>query len=282
MRYRADAPAASGYVGGMSEPLAAPSAPAFANRLIERLPPRQRASLLASCEAVELALGQVIAEPGGRMGYIYFPTGSAICLLAPMENGHVVEVLLVGNEGFYGVPVALGAVRSGLHAVVHGAGSAWRMEARAFRRHLDAAPFAALAASVDLYIHVLMAQLERASGCNRFHSVEKRVARWLLMTRDRTEGRTYPMTHERLAYTLGVRRVGITQAAGALQKRRLISYARGRVTVLDPAGLEAAACTCYRADLVLYEDALGALTRPRDRTRARRKSTPPPERNAAA
>lgn len=234
-----------------------PAAP-LANRLLARLPPRQRASLLAACEPVDLALGQVIAEPGARIGDIYFPTGSAICLLAPMEAGHVVEVLLIGSEGFYGVPVALGVAHGGLHAVVHGAGAAWRMDARVFRRHLTAVPPAALAESVDLYVHVLMAQLQRASGCNRFHSVEKRVARWLLMTGDRAAGATFPMTHERLAYTLGVRRVGVTQAAGLLQKRRLIAYARGKVTILDAPGLEAASCSCYRADLELYDGALGA------------------------
>lgn len=229
-----------------------------ANRLLERLPPRQRAALLAACEPVELVLGQAIAEPGARMGDVYFPTGGAICLLAPMEAGHVVEVLLIGSEGFYGVPVALGASHGDLHAVVHGAGAAWRMDARAFRRHLAAAPPAALVETVNLYVHVLMAQLQRASGCNRFHSVEKRVARWLLMTGDRAAGDTFPMTHERLAYTLGVRRVGVTQAAGMLQKRHLIAYARGKVTILDVAGLEAAACSCYRADLELYDGALGS------------------------
>ena len=246
----------------MSPSIAPLSSALLANRLLERLPPRQRASLLASCEPVELSLGQVIAEPGARIPDIYFPTGSAICLLAPMEAGHVVEVLLVGSEGFYGVPVALGASRSGLHAVVHGAGSAWRMDARAFRRHLASARPAALVESVNLYVHVLMAQLERAAGCNRFHSVEKRVARWLLMTGDRAEGAMFPMTHERLAYTLGVRRVGVTQAAGALQRRRLISYARGKVTILDAEGLEQASCSCYRADLELYDQALGPRLNP--------------------
>ena len=228
----------------------------FANRLLERLPARQRAAMLASCEPVELAQGQVIAEPGNAIADIYFPTGSAICLLAPMEGGQVVEVVLVGNEGFYGVPVALGVGHSGLRAVVQGAGSAWRMDAGAFRRHLADVPRASLFENVNLYIHVLMAQLGRSAGCNRFHSVEERVARWLLMIGDRTEAATFPMTQERLAYTLGVRRVGVTQAAGALQKRRLIAYARGMVTILDSGGLEGAACSCYRADLRLYEKSL--------------------------
>jgi CRP-like cAMP-binding protein len=229
------------------------------NLLLERLRPRHRAAVLASCDEVELAPGQVIAEPGDAIAHIYFPTDSAICLLAPMEDGHVVEVLLVGREGFYGVPVALGFAHSDVRAVVQGPGRAWRMGAAAFRTHLGgAASRAPLADGVNLYIQVLMGQLAQAVGCNRFHRVEQRVARWLLMTSDRTAAASFALTHELLARTLGVRRVGVTEAAGALQRKRLITYKRGMVAILDARGLERAACSCYRADLQLYDRALPA------------------------
>jgi CRP-like cAMP-binding protein len=237
--------------------------PARPNLLLDRLGSRQRASVLGGCEEVDLAAGQVLAEPGDTIADVYFPSDSAICLLAPMDDGHAVEVLLVGREGFYGVPLALGAPRSDVRAVVHGPGKAWRMQAAVFSGRLEAAPRAALARGVMLYVQVLMGQLAQAVGCNRFHRVEERVARWLLMTSDRTAASSFVLTHELLATTLGVRRVSVTEAAGALQRRNLISYKRGIVTILDARGLERAACSCYRADIDLYEGSLGKVTAPR-------------------
>jgi CRP-like cAMP-binding protein len=228
------------------------------NLLLDRLRPRHRALVLGACDEVELVPGQVIAEPGDAIADIYFPTDSAICLLTPMEDGHVVEVLLVGREGFYGVPVALGVPHSDVRAVVQGPGKALRMSSSAFRTRLGAQADVHLADGVSLYIQVLMGQLAQAVGCNRFHRVEQRVARWLLMTSDRTAASSFALTHELLARTLGVRRVGVTEAAGALQRKRLIAYKRGMVTILDARGLERAACSCYRADLQLYDRALAA------------------------
>jgi len=225
------------------------------NRLLDRLPARERAHLIAKCEAVELALGENLAEPGGPIRDVYFPIASFISLLKPMDGQHILEVAIAGNEGFYGMPVALGVDVSPVLALVQGGGSALRMSAVAFRRELASSP--AIRDCIDRYTHVVMAQLIRTSGCNRFHVVEKRVARWLLMTADRAHSSSFHITHEFLARMLGVRRVGITEAAGALQGRSLIGYTRGELTILDRKGLQLASCSCYRADLATYAAALG-------------------------
>lgn len=224
------------------------------NRLLDRLSAKSRAHLLAGCEEVELSFPDVIAEPGDAIRHVYFPTDSFISLVRPMDGKDNLEVALAGNEGVYGVGVALGVTTSPVHALVQGSGPAWRIGAGAFRRELVRTP--ALAACVDRYIFVLMSQLIQTAGCNRFHVVEQRVARWLLMTSDRAHGPTFRITHEFLAYMLGVRRVGITEAASALQRRKLISYARGVMTIVDRPGLERAACSCYRSDVAIYDSVL--------------------------
>jgi hypothetical protein len=223
----------------------------FSNRLLDRLATNERARVLASCEKVELTFPDILAEPGDAMAHVYFPTGSFISLVTPMDRKNNLEVALAGNEGIYGVPIALGVLVSPVHALVQGSGPAWRMPAAAFRRELIRAP--SLRDCIDRYIHVLMTQLIQTAGCNRFHVVEQRVARWLLMTADRTHSETFRITHEFLAYMLGVRRVGITEAASSLQRRELIGYRRGVVTILDRKGLERAACSCYRSDLATYK-----------------------------
>ena len=224
------------------------------NRLLESLSRKDRAHLLDRCEQVELTFPDVLAEPGDGMLHVYFPTDSFISLVTSVGTDNL-EVALAGNEGLYGVPVALGVATSPVHALVQGSGAAWRMDAAAFRGEL--AHSAGLRTCINRYIYVLMSQLINTAGCNRFHVVEQRVARWLLMTADRAHKPTFRITHEFLAYMLGVRRVGITEAASALQRRGLIGYTRGVVTVLDRAGLERAACSCYRADIATYKSILG-------------------------
>jgi len=206
--------------------------------------------MLDAGELVELSFPDVIAEPGTALGHVYFPLASFISLVAPMGGKSQLEVALAGNEGLYGIDVAMGVDISTVHALVQGSGSAIRIDAASFRRELARIP--ALRDCVDRYTYVMMSQLIRAAGCNRFHVVEQRLARWLLMTADRSHSASFRITHEFLAYMLGVRRVGITCAASALQQRGLISYARGAVTVLDRKGLEKASCACYRADLSNY------------------------------
>ncbi len=159
--------------------------------------------------------------------------------------------VLAGNEGLWGAVVALGVEISPVRALVQGGGSAWKTSASAFRSEIGRVP--ALRESVDRYIYVQMSQLVQTAGCNRFHFVEQRVARWLLMTGDRAHSATFRITHEFLAYMLGVRRVGVTEAANALQGRKLIEYTRGDLTILDRKGLERASYPCYRSDLSTYE-----------------------------
>ena len=211
--------------------------------------------MLARCEQVELTFAQVLAVPGDRIRDVYFPTHSFISMLAPIGGNHVLEVALAGNEGVYGLPVALGVGVSPVHARVQGAGSAWRMDAGDFKRELQSAP--RLDECIDGYVHVIMSQLIQSAGCMRFHVVEQRLARWLLMTADRSHSQSFRITHEFLAYMLGVRRVGITVAATALQKRKLIRYARGAVTILNRKGLERASCPCYRSDIEAYDSVFG-------------------------
>ena len=225
------------------------------NRLLEGLPASRRSRLLARCERVQLASGESLAQPGAETRSVYFPTGSSISLLLPVGVETPAEVALTGSEGFYGIAVSLGISISAVHARVQEPGSAWRMGAGAFRREL--ASNTALRDCIDRYTFVSMAQLMRNAGCNRFHLVQQRVARRLLMTADRAHSPTFHLTHEALAGSLGVRRVGVTVAASLLQKRKLIEYSRGTVTVLDRAGLERAACACYREDAALYRRYLG-------------------------
>ena len=162
---------------------------------------------------------------------------------------------MVGREGMLGVQLAMGVATASLHALVKGPGSAWRVGAGAFRSEL--ARSAALRSELNRYVYVLMKQLATSAACLRFHEIEPRLARWLLMSHDRTHSDRFHVTHEFLAYMLGVRRVGITGAATQLQRAGCIEYHRGALTVLDRRGLELAACTCYAADRKSYSDVLG-------------------------
>jgi len=222
------------------------------NHLIELLPRKDRLRLLAICEPVELVLAEVLCQPGKPTRHAYFPTEGFISLVVPIEGSPGVEVGMIGREGMLGTQLALGVLASPLHAVVQGPGAARRVGAVAFRRELRRS--AALQRGLDGYLAVLMAQLATSAACQRFHLLGPRLARWLLMSQDRCHCDHFRVTHETLAHMLGVRRVGITTAAGALQRGGLIDYHRGNITVLDRSGLEAAACGCYAADRQAYSE----------------------------
>jgi CRP-like cAMP-binding protein len=220
------------------------------NCLLESLPSSDRRQVLAKCEPVELVFGEVLHLPGQRIGYVYFPLGGFISQIAPIDESACLEVGLIGNEGMFGIPLALGVDMSLMRAVVQGAGDALRMAAEPFCREL--ARSKALRREIDRYVFVQLTQFAQMIGCTRFHGIEARLARWLLMTRDRAHADTFHVTQEFLAYMLGVRRVGVTRAASALQKQGLIHYRRGNLTVLDQRRLEAASCGCYDADRKSY------------------------------
>ena len=216
------------------------------NRLLGALPTSDRRRVLGACKTVELRFASVLYSPNDRLDHVYFPTTSFISLIMPVDDCASLEVGLVGNEGMFGIPVALGVNVSPVHAIVQGAGAALRIDAPLFCSELGRSQ--ALQREISRYVFVRLAQLARTAACTRFHVVEARLARWLLMTQDRAHADTFHITQEFLAFMLGVRRVGITNAASSLQKRNLIHYSRGNITVLDRRGLRAASCGCYSAD----------------------------------
>lgn len=225
------------------------------NHLLASLPRKDRQQFLAGCQPVDLVFEEILAEPGEQMRHVFFPTAGFISVTTTVDEHATLEVGLVGDEGMLGVPLVLGVATWPLHALVQGAGSALRMEAAQFRRELDRS--SALQQVLKRYLYVLMSQLAQTAACTRFHVVEARLARWLLMTQDRAHSNRFHITHEFLAYMLGVRRVGVTMAAGALQERGQIAYHRGELVVLDRAGLEASACSCYAADRRVYAAVMG-------------------------
>jgi CRP-like cAMP-binding protein len=227
------------------------------NRLLASLPRRECSRLLAASDSVELEYGVVLFEPEERIRDVYFPSDSFISLLIPVDGKNPLEVAMVGNEGMVGAPLIMGVDRSELLALVQGAGPAWRMSARRFTRELGAN--AAFRSVLQRYLQVRMAQLAQTAACTRFHLIEGRLARWLLMTQDRAHDNEFHVTHEFLAYMLGVRRVGVTHAANGLQLRKLISYHRGSVRVLNRAAMESASCSCYQADLRVYRNLLAGV-----------------------
>lgn len=214
-----------------------------ANSLLAALPRKECQHLIDDLEQVALTYGEVLYEPGEQIKYVYFPNDSVVSLLTLVDHHQALEVGLVGREGMVGIPIALEIAISPVRALVQGTGTAMRMKAARFLKELRQSQ--ALRRELHRYTYTLMAQITQTAACNRFHVVEERLARWLLMTHDRLQSSSFRLTQEFLSDMLGVRRVGVTKAARTLQQNKLISYSRGNITILDRKGLEAASCTCY-------------------------------------
>jgi CRP-like cAMP-binding protein len=220
------------------------------NRLIDRLSRTDRDRLLKTCETVKLAFGQVLCEPRQAFSHAFFPLTGFISLVTTLQNHQPLEMGLIGNEGMLGATLVLGHDAAPLRAVVHGPGTALRLGASQLRRQFRASP--SFLKMLHRYQYVLMAQLSTSAACVHFHSVEVRLARRLLMAHDRVRSDQFHLTHEYLAATLGVRRSGVTVAAGVLQRKMLIRYTRGEISILDRAGLEDSSCECYSATIRDY------------------------------
>lgn len=215
------------------------------NRLIDGLPRKESRRLLAQCETVDLEFGAILSERDQLITHAYFPITSFISLVTTLSDHPALEMGLIGSEGMLGGTLVLGINSAPMRAVVQGAGISLRIATPVLRHVLAESP--ALKRTLNRYVYVMMAQLSQTAACNHFHEIEPRLARWLLMTHDRAHADHFHLTHEFLADMLGVRRSGITVAAGALQGKKLIGYTRGEISILDRAGLEAACCECYQA-----------------------------------
>jgi CRP-like cAMP-binding protein len=229
--------------------------PPVANGLLAGLSSLDQNELLASCERVHLQAGQLLYEPGTQIRCVYFPTSTFASLFSDSDRSAGVEVALIGAEGMWGVSGMLDIATAPFRLLVHGTGSAWRMEIGEFQRQLATRP--TLSSRLARYLFVSMTDLAQMVTCTRYHLVEPRLARWLLMTGDRAHSPQFRLTQELLALVLGVRRAGITIAAGSLRQRGLISYHRGLISIRDRRGLERVSCSCYASARAAYARHLG-------------------------
>jgi CRP-like cAMP-binding protein len=226
------------------------------NRLIERLPLSERESLLGRCELIELTFEEILFEPDQVINYAYFPLNGFISLVTLLDGRQPLEMALIGNEGMVGLTLMLGVSAAPMRALVQGAGQTLRMKVEDFKQEIIECP--AFHQVLNRYLYVMMRQFPQIAACTHFHEIKPRLARWLLMTHDRSSSDSFHLTHEFLAGMLGVRRSGITVAASSLQQGNLIDYRRGEVTILNRRGLEKASCTCYQTLINDYEKQFGS------------------------
>lgn len=222
------------------------------NRLLAAVPKTEYKLLSAKLERVDLVYNETIYQPGDTIKQVYFPESGIISLLSAVDANSTVEVGLVGHEGMAGLPVFLGVSTSANRAVVQGSGHAQRISAADFRESCKNG--GKLPQFIQRYIHSLLTQISQSAVCNRYHHIEARLARWLLMTHDRMHLDEFQITQEFLSNMLGVRREAVNKAAGDLQRHDLISYTRGHLTVNNRKGLEKAACPCYKIIRKEYEN----------------------------
>jgi len=225
------------------------------NLLLARLPEAEFEHLLPHLEPVSFTLGEVIYESGGQQSYIYFPTTAIISLLYMMENGSSAEMGVAGNDGLVGIALFMGGDTVPNRAVVQSAGEALRMTTKVLQDEF--ARGGTFQRLLLRYTQALMTQMSQTAVCNRLHTVEQQLCRWLLLSRDRLNSDELVMTQELIANMLGVRREGVNQAAWRLQEDGLISYVRGRITILDRGGLEKVVCECYGVVKAEYDRLLG-------------------------
>jgi CRP-like cAMP-binding protein len=231
----------------MADP--ARSSATLQNRLLAALPADAVTRILSGLELVPMPLGQVLHEPGARMSYVYFPTTAIVSLLYVMENGASAEIAVIGNDGIVGASLFLGGETTTSRAVVQSAGQAYRLDGHLLKSEFNRAGGRRTCALQHLllrYTQALLTQMAQTAVCNRHHSVDQQLCRWLLLSLDRLPTNELVMTQELIANMLGVRREGVTEAAGKLQQAGLIHYSRGKIAVIDRPGLEARVCECYR------------------------------------
>src|SRR5436190_2222151 len=213
------------------------------NHLLAALPAAESERLSPQLELVPMPLGEALYESGGKLQHVYFPTTSIVSLLYVLENGASAEIAVVGNEGILGISLFMGGETTPSRAVVQSAGYAYRLKASLMKKEFErGGPLQYL---LLRYTQALITQMAQTAVCNRHHSVEQQLCRWLLLSLDRLPSNELSMTQELIANMLGVRREGVTEAAGKLQAERMIEYSRGKITVLDRQKLEARACECY-------------------------------------
>jgi CRP-like cAMP-binding protein len=221
------------------------------NQLLAALPPADLARISDQMEAAPMPLGHVLYESGDQLQHVYFPTNSIISLLYVMEDGASAEIAIVGSEGIVGISLFMGGETTPSRAIVQSAGQAYRVSSKVLKAEFHRA--GPLQEVLLRYTQALITQMSQTAVCNRHHSVEQQLCRWLLMSLDRLGSTELSMTQKLIADMLGVRREGVTEAAGRLQKLGLIEYSRGHIVVLDRAGVEKHACECYQVVKKEYE-----------------------------
>lgn len=230
---------------------ASDTARALSNRILSIIPSDEYARMFPQLEYVELQHGQVLHSAGEPITHVYFPYSGTISILAPMRDGSQVEIGIVGKEGMFGLPILLGTDTAPFRAVVQVVGGGMRMKASAFRE--EAGRCGGLRRLLLRYAQAFFVHTAQTAACNRIHTVETRLARWLLVTRDRAQSNSLKLTQEFLSIMLGIRRAGVSVALGELAKRGLIEQRRGEIMIVDSEGLERSACECYEVVRQEYE-----------------------------
>jgi CRP-like cAMP-binding protein len=241
----------------VARPKSAPRSYPTQNRLLAALPEREYQALAPQLEVTPMPLGLAVYESGGPQGYVYFPTDSIVSLLYVLEDGASTEIAVTGNEGLVGISLFMGGETTPSRAVVQSAGQAYRLRAAVLKQHFESR--GGLQHLLLRFTQALITQMTQTAVCNRHHAVEQQLCRWLLLMLDRLASSELSMTQELIANMLGVRREGVTEAAGKLQAQGLIEYHRGRIRVLDRPRIESRVCECYAVVKREYDRLLPAL-----------------------